>query len=153
MGHSGKDTISPKEIMVHYKCSPSQQFTRQGQLSPGAPQVPPPRSGHIPVIRPTSFTFTPCRHLPDAPREPPLASQRNNFIWQQNRAGEMLQGLRTCPNCQIFLMTNLTKIIRVMIRRTWAERKARPHQLEANAILLEAICQNDGAANLSAFNK
>ena len=86
---------------------PPQQFTGQGPSSPGVPRVPPAPPPNYPVIRPTSSTSTPCAQLPGVPGRPPLACQQNYFSWLQNRAEQMLQGLRTCPHYQRSLMTKL----------------------------------------------
>jgi len=55
----------------------------------------------------------------------PLASKPNNCSWLQNRAGQMLQGLRICPHYQRFRMSNLMLSLRVMLRQTWAGPKAK----------------------------
>jgi hypothetical protein len=60
----------------------------------------------------------------------------------------MLPWLLICPHCQRFPITKTMLILWVTIRRTWAGPMVQPTLLEPNWILLEAICQKDGAAQL-----
>jgi len=61
-------------------------------------------------------------HLED----PPLAFQRNDSSQLWIRAGRMLQGLRTCPHYQRFLMTNsMPSAINISIRAEWLRQSGR----------------------------
>jgi len=106
MGHCGKHTTSPKQVLVDHKCSTLSDSPDRGRhfqayfeclqhcletfQSFGRPLPP---LLHTDNFRP---------HLGD----PPLASQRNDSSWQRNHAGQMLQGLWTCHHYQRFLMMN-----------------------------------------------
>ena len=125
MGHHGKDTTSPKEVMVHHKCSPlSNSLDRGCHLQ-----------AHLGCLQHRLETFQsfgqplpPLLHTDDFPAhlgDPQLASQQTDFSPQRNRVGQMLQGLRTCPHYQRFLMMNSMQIMRTMIRLTWVGPKAK----------------------------
>jgi hypothetical protein len=58
---------------------PFQQYPGQGSLSPGAPRVPPPLPGNVPVIWLTSSASTLYRHLPGAPGRPPISLPTKRF--------------------------------------------------------------------------
>jgi hypothetical protein len=79
MRHTGKDTISPKEVMVdlkgsHLSNSPNRGRHRQAHLESLQHCI-----GNIPVIRPTSFSSTPYGQLPGAPGRPPISLPTKRF--------------------------------------------------------------------------
>ena len=126
MGHRGKDMISPKEVMVDHKWSPLSDSPDRGRHL----------QTHLECLKHCLETFQSFgRPLPPLLLtdnfqvhlgDPPLASQQNDFSRQQNHAGQMLQGLQTCPHYERFLMRNSMMIMRVMICWTWVGRKAKP---------------------------
>jgi len=132
MGHHSKDTISPKEVMVDHTCSPFSNSPDRGRHL----QV------HLECLQHCVETFQSFRrplplllhtgNVQAHQGDPPLASQRNDFSRQRNRTGQMLQGLRTCPHYQRFLMTNSIQIMRAMIRPTSVVLKAKPQSAWSN---------------------
>ena len=58
---------------------PTQQFTGQGPLSPGAPQVPPALAGSNPVNQPTSSSSASYRQITGAPGRPPISLPTKQF--------------------------------------------------------------------------
>jgi len=126
MGHRGKHTISPKEVMVDHKCSALSNSPDRGCHL----------QAHLACLQHSLETFQsfgrplpPQLHMDNFQvhlGDPAWASRRNDFSWQRNRAGQMLQGLQTCPHYQRYVMTNSMHSMRAMIRRTWAGLKAKP---------------------------
>jgi len=150
MGHCGKDTTFPKEVMIDLECSPpphSHSQDRGGDLQ-----------AHLECLQHHLETFQSfCRHLPPLLQmgkflahlgDPQLASQQNDFSRLWNSAGPMLPGLLICHNCQRFSMTNSMQTMRLIIVGPGRGWKQSPNQLEANRIHREAICPKHGAAQL-----
>jgi len=126
MGHRGRDTISSKEVMVDLKYSPLSNSPDRGRHLQAHLECLP----HcLETFQSFSRPLPPRHHMDKFPvhlEDSPLASQWNDFSRQRNSSGQMLQGLRTCPHYQRFLMTNSMQIMRAMIRRTWVGLKAKP---------------------------
>jgi len=126
MGHRGKDTISPKEVMVDPKCSPlsySQDRGHHPQAHHGCLQH------RLETIQSFGRPLMPQLHIDNFPaqlEDPTLGFQRNDFSLPRNQAVQMLQGFWTCPHYQRLLITNSMKNMRAMIRRTWVGRNAKP---------------------------
>jgi hypothetical protein len=97
MGHRGKNTISRKDVMVDYKCSPLPQFTGQGTSSPGTPRVSPALPGNIPVFRPTLSASTPYGQLLGTPGRPPISLQPERFQPAAQPCGTDIAGIVDLP--------------------------------------------------------
>jgi len=126
MSHVCKDTTSPTVAMVDMKCSPLSSSPDRGCHLPSHLEC---LQHWLQTIQSIGRHRPALLHMDNFPAhlgDLPLASPRNNLSRQQNRAGQMWQGLLICPHYQRFLVTNLMQMVRAMIRRTWAGLKAKP---------------------------
>jgi len=128
---------------------PPQQFAGHGSSSPGPPRVPQAPAGNNPVIRPTSSASTAPGQLPGAPGRPRISLPTKRFQPAAEPHRTDVAGIADLPQLPEISLWPIW--CRVWERRFVGHERTRrqsPNQLEANRILLAAICQKDGAAQL-----
>jgi len=149
MGHSGKDMNSSRVVKAGLKCSPLGGYQNKG----GHLQV------HLECFKDRRKSIQSIRQhhpglilrlnlLPVQLRDLRWASQWNDCSRLQNRGKQMSQGLWTCFHCWRFLTMIMMQMMRVTIRRTWVVQTAHHPPAWSNWILLEPICQKNGAGQL-----
>jgi len=148
MGHRGKDTIPSKEVMVDLKCSPLSNSQHRGcQLQADLGCL----KHHLKMMQ--SFG----RHLPPQLHMAHFAAQLGDTPWSFQQTILARGGTAQDRCCRDRGFAPITRDFlwpircRLWVRwfvglgQGWGQSSI---QLEANGILLEAICQKDGAAQL-----
>jgi len=146
MGHCGKDMISSKDVMVDLKCSTLSDSQDRGRHLHALLEC---HQHHLETILWFGQPLPPVLHMDNFPAH----------LWDPHLPpNETISGScgtaqdRCCRDCGLGPITrDFLWRIRCRLWDHWfvglgRGQRQSPNQLEANGILLEAICQEDGAA-------